>query len=345
MADINIVTPYDGYNFGALLQAYALLNIVEELAGNQSVGIYRYDVPKQDGNKTFKKRVLELFGKIHEKEILAGNNKFDLFRELLELNTDRTSKVYLAGSDQIWNPNNYQGKFFLDFVSPKSTKASYAASMGVSSAELTKIERVGKSVSEFDFISVREQDAKNILKEYIDKKISVNVDPTLLLSKEEWRNIEISVPDIPDDYILVYFLHIPKNANQYLREIKKKTKKKIILIDRTGFLRYVIHADCVLTDIGPREFLWLFDHASYIVTSSFHGTVFSLIFEKSFLPLVNPAAPSRINNLLNVLHISSEPQRNSLFPLVDYKLVKKYITDEQIKSKRYLMDAIKYRKG
>lgn len=345
MTDINIVTPYDGYNFGALLQAYALLKVVSELAQDQSVGIYRYDIPVSTGAKTLKRKILEVCRKIHEKEIVAGDSKFDLFRhELFEMNSDTESQIYIAGSDQIWNPNNYQGKFFLDFVSSKSIKASYAASMGVTNVDVSRIEKVGKSVSEFDFISVREEDARNTLKQYVDKEILVNVDPTLLLTKEEWRNIEAPVHGIVDEYVLVYFLHIPKYANRYVNAIRKKTKKKIVLIDRTGMLRYAVHADLALADIGPREFLWLIDHASYTITSSFHGTVFSLIFEKEFLPLINPDAPSRINNLLTLLQISNEVSVDSPFPVIGYKAVKETLADEQIRSKEYLRNVIQSRK-
>lgn len=283
---------------------------------------------------------------MHQREIKSGDLKFDSFRsEQFALNTDIANKIYIAGSDQIWNPNNYQGKFFLDFIADNSIKASYAASMGIVKAEQDKIDKVGKSISSFDAISVREEDVKKLLQKYVQNSITVNVDSTLLLTKQNWRELEKQVNEIKNDYVLVYLLHVPKDINRTIRRIRKITNKKILLIDRIGILRYVVHADYVISDIGPKEFIWLFDHASYVVTSSFHGTVFSIIFEKKFLPLINPSAPSRINNLLQLLDISYASSQEILFPGIDYCSVRKIIEKEKHRSFTYLQSVIGLRRG
>lgn len=344
--DINIVTPYDAYSFGALLQAYALQHTVEEIAGTYNVGIYEYDKPQKSqtgGGISPKKYLHDLAAVISKKEIARGDQLFDEFRSVyFSLNKDKKSKAYIVGSDQVWNPNNYQGKFYLDFVEGTAIKASYAASLGVSNAEEKKLIKIRTAIKNFEFISVRESSALELLGGSFKEKASVNIDPTFLLSQEEWKLIEREPKETPkEDYVLIFFLHLPSNARQLVKEVQRRTGLKVVLIDRTGLNRYIVKHDYVYGDIGPREFIWLIRNASYIVTSSFHGTAFAVIFEKKFLSLANPTTPSRVKNMLDTLGITFDSSVESLLiQNIDYKSVKQRISEEQQSSRQYLSKVI-----
>ena len=342
MIDINIVTPYDSNNFGAMLQAYALKLVVEMNAKGKKVAIYKYDLPKQHKKYTIKRFVQEFAQFIDRSSILEGNKKFEQFRNDYFNLSKEDSYIYISGSDQIWNPNNFQPKFFLDFVPSGSVKASYAASLGVSFASSEQILKICENLNTFNYISVRENNAKILLKNNVNKNIFVHVDPTLLLSKNQWITIEKEVSKKLKDYILVYLLHIHNDAIKIINQLKKMTKKKVVLIDRTGVNRFILNADYVLSNIGPQEFLWLFDHADYVVTSSFHGTVFSIIYEKKFIPLINPNSPSRINNLLELLEIKVPTNTDELVENnIDWKKVNELVTKEQNRSKEYLLSILR----
>ena len=339
--EISIITPHSVYNYGAMLQAYGIYQFIKK--NGYDVGVYEFPVDKEKirSIKGFIYTVIEKFFRmIHYSELKEGDHAFDDFILRYQINKDDQSKVYIVGSDQVWNPNNINPYFSLKKFT-NTYKFSYAASLGVSEISA---EQKGK----YDFlkdmkqISVREKTAVNILENMFGCKAEVNIDPSFLLEDEEWRKIEKKPQGIPEEYILVYILHIPNNINEVLNELKKKLNKKIVLIDRRGYLNKIVHCDNVVRNAGPSEFLWLIDHAQFIVTSSFHGTAFSLIFQKPFCSLVNPNAPSRINYLLKLMEIKKrENERDELTMEIDYEKVKAVIKNEREKSYRYIVENLK----
>ncbi len=336
--DFNIVTFHTAYNFGAVLQAYALQKFIEDL--NYSAGIYDYKPPFL-GNASFKQKLLSLVKLIHKNDYKSQENRFDAFRaRYLNLNLERDSKIFISGSDQVWNPNGIMNPiFFLNFVGDNSFRASYAASIGASSIPPWRIDLFKEYVNRFDAVSVREEDAKNCIEPLYDGHISVNLDPTLLHSADKWNKVSKPVSGLPDKFILVYLLHIPKNAKKLIKWLKKETGYSVVLID-TGFASAVISSDIVLRDVGPEEFLWLMNKAQKVVTSSFHGTAFSIIFEKEFYSIVNPAFPSRISNLLSKCGINGVSESDTEFSqnIVDWDKVNSVLKSERQKSKAYIQD-------
>jgi hypothetical protein len=205
--------------------------------------------------------------------------------------------VYVTGSDQVWNPRYIREKFYLGFVE-HGRKISYAASLGVSKIPDENKNLMSEYLNGMDGISVREIPAIRMLEELTDKKIKVNCDPVFLIDKLRWQSIE-KMPDKPtEDYILCYMIYKPKWFNEWLRSVKRKTGKKIVFVGLTGY-RPVIN-DGFVRSAGPREFLWLIDHSSGVVTSSFHGTAFSILFGKPFVTIPDPPRPDRIKNLLQL---------------------------------------------
>ncbi len=336
--DFNIVTFHTAFNYGAVLQALALQEFIKEIG--YSAGVYNYN-PHASIGEGFKGRIYKLLRKLNEKDNLEKEKRFIEFRnKYLNLNTSMNSKVFLSGSDQVWNPTGSMNPiYYLKFVGDNSVRASYAASMGVSKVPDSRKELFKRYIEQFDCISVREKEVEQCLSEFDIKDISVNVDPTLLMNAEFWEKYMRKVPEIDDDYILVYFLHLPKNGNQLVKWLKKETGKKVVLIG--GTTSYFVYNDKVLHNIGPGEFLWLVYNAKSVVTSSFHGTAFSIIFQKEFYSVVNPNMPSRINNILNLFGLQPVNEIDTLNDFkrnvfIDWKKVSDILSLERQKSKNYL---------
>lgn len=235
-------------------------------------------------------------------------------------------KYFIAGSDQIWNPDVCNPVFFLDFVKNGGKRISYAASMGKTDIKPEKEPEFGRLLKNFDYISVRESDCADIVGRYTDKKINVNIDPTFLIDVDEWRKNEITYP-VKGKYIIMYMLYWDKSCWSQIRNLQKQTGFRVLAIATGSTAVYTAET---LYDVGPGEFLWLFDHAEYIVTSSFHGAAFSIMFNKKFSVIVNPQMPSRIDNLMKTLsvpYVDIEELADS--GQFDYESINKKILEER----------------
>ena len=244
---------------------------------------------------------------------------------------------YIAGSDQVWHPDKCNPLFFLDFVPEGKKRVSYAVSMGKTEIADEKREKIEAFVKRFDAISVREDDMKPIIGEFTDKPINVNIDPTFLVDAEEWRTFEQSYK-INKPYILVYSLYWDKKYNSQLKKLRKKTGCDIVAMC-SGFQS--CYANKKIFDANPAQFLWLIDNAEAVITSSFHGVAFSLIFNKKLAPIINPKLPSRITNLLN--HLSVEPvgiEDVIDFNVSNYAKTNELILEEKKKSLKYLKETM-----
>lgn len=244
-----------------------------------------------------------------------------------------SADIYIAGSDQIWHPVLCRGDSFLDYAPIDKKRISYAASMGVLDIPPENEKKFAGLLKNFDSISVREEDMIPVIQKYTDKPVLQHIDPTFLISAADWRQYE-SVYDIKKPYILVYALYWDRILNDYLKKLHKNTGYQIVSIQDA--IR-PIYANKRIIDAGPAEFLWLIDHAQAVVTSSFHGTAFSVIFNKPFYPVLNPNAPSRINSLLKTLHVPTASTLDMLMDfLPDYTIVNTCIKQEAQRSTDYL---------
>lgn len=343
--DVNIVTIHRAENFGAALQAYALKHFLENLG--YKVGIY--DEPElHDEPETVKsirsiiiRTIGNIYRRIYRKDFQRVSEKYREFsKDFFDRNKSTDCKIFIAGSDQIWNPIIINKYYFLDFLPEGVKKASYAASIGVKMIPEDVWELYRKYLTQFKGISVREQDAKHALEKIVDRDIRVNVDPTFLLSMEEWREIAAKErKDIPKDFILVYVLHIPRNINTLCKWLKEKTGYKVVLIDNRGYLKHKIVNDYVIRDAGPGDFLYLIDAAKVVITTSFHGTAFSIIYRKEFYSIINSGFSSRVANILDHLGIKGYLEEETEFQYpqnINYELVDQKIENEIKKSEEFL---------
>ena len=245
--------------------------------------------------------------------------------------------IYIAGSDQIWNLQKADAPyFFMDFAR-NVKKISYAASMGKEDVPEEKQELLRAWLQSYDLLSVRENEAKTALAPFTDRQIHVHIDPTFLLRADEWRAYEKPYP-VKGKYILLYSIYWRKELNRQLKQLEKQTGLPVIAVKPSPTMSY---ASRTLYDVAPETFLWLIDHAEYVVTSSFHGAAFSAIFQKKFSAVINPERPSRLSHLLRLLAL---PQVNiDRLPACkdfDYTKTNARIDAERDNALQYLRDAI-----
>lgn len=252
---------------------------------------------------------------------------------------------FIAGSDQVWNPYfHFNSDFeFMAFAKP-GKRFSYAASFGVSAISDELKKSVSESLNGIKYISVREDSGQKIVKELTGRDSFVHVDPTLLLSEEDYIKIEEKPTiDIPDNYLLVYFLG--EKTEEYNRKINELAD-----IEKLHIVELSEGKDSKYYNIGPQHFLYLFHNSKYVCTDSFHGTAFSVIFRKRFTVFTrkdkDKPMNSRIDNILSKLGLIDRQvgqlDVNQSLKKIDYKDVYIKLELERRKANEYIKEIVEY---
>ena len=190
----------------------------------------------------------------------------------------------VVGSDQLWRPANIAGNFYtLNFVPDDINKISYATSFGLREIRENQRKIATNFLSRIEHLSCREESGANIIEELTGRKAKVVCDPTLLLKQNDWNKFLPDKTIIPGDYILVYLLSTNRKHREYVKRLAKETSCKIVgVLHGAGYVKGDENfVDEAPADIDPFDFLNLIKHARYVCTDSFHGCVFSVIFEKN----------------------------------------------------------------
>ncbi|MDK2813906.1 MAG: hypothetical protein PWQ08_1161 [Clostridiales bacterium] len=259
----------------------------------------------------------------------------------------------IVGSDQVWNPNivGFDSSWFLDFEKESVKKIAYAASFGLSELSDEYKAFCAPFIKSIKKISTREETGANIIQKLGISKPQVVVDPVFLLTKEEWSKIALT--SFREKYVLCYYMPgFPEVERTIQRISKKYAQEHQLSIVNIGKKEYekIYFWENNLYGTGPAEFVGLFQNADFVVTNSFHGTAFSVIFEKNFVSVVDEnakrgALSSRITDMLArfrmnscVCNISGDKQ--ACFPKIDYADKQKFIFEAINKSKKFLTDAL-----
>ncbi len=322
MEKVCVATYCDWNNYGSMMQSIGLKNSLKKL-GYESFIVkdspappskYRSSLhisksPKALICNAYKHSKRSFISKKYENTINFMNKNIDICYynnySALAQNPPKADH-YIAGSDQIWKFRIYRPLFFLDFVPEFKKRISYSASMGVANIPEKNKEKFSEVINKFDYISVREIDNKELIEQYTDKAVDVHIDPAFLCTADEWREYEHPY-DIKKPYILLYTIYWDKELNRELKKLHKKTGLDVVAICNGAS---TIWANQKLFDVDPGQFLWLIDNAEAVITSSFHGTSFSIIFNKKLAAVINPSAPSRINYLLSRLSVNNSSIEN-----------------------------------
>lgn len=292
------------YNYGGLLQEYALYKTLQGIGCD--VEIINYDNGSELNTFSFKRsikflstdkiirkfaRKLSVKSNYSNKDINSESKKlFDKFRnDFLQIscrysNVDlnRINDAYdafVCGSDQIWNPAYNIPSFFLAFVQNKN-KVIYAASIGVSSLSTVEKERYTELLSELKHISVREEEAKKILDPLTSEQIQVVLDPTMLLNREDWMQFIGKNAPYQKPYIFCYFLGPDKDKMDAAHRYADRNQLELVVVPQNTYVQ--AEEGEKLNAVGPIEFLNMIYHADFVLTDSFHASVFSIIYEKNF---------------------------------------------------------------
>lgn len=364
MRKIGLITFHRVYNYGAVIQAYALQQVL--IKEGYDCTIIDFSKKKQrdftnvistrNGIKRFIKTAMML--PIYTERI-ARKIKFDHFiNHKLKL-TDITYEteisieqikndydIFLIGSDQVWNvkkESDTSSVYFLSFVSDKK-RISYAPSIGVSNMENLKDFKA--DLEKFNHISCREKGGASELTKLLKKEVPIVLDPTLLATRDLYD--DISKISYENNYILYYTLDgIDKRKNNMdiLCELKKKFNLELKIIAPEWPFHKEYGEDII--DAGPEEFLSLIKNATLVCTTSFHGTALSLEFEKPFYVLEScNIEDERKRSILEQVgateRIISSVEEVKLIDSykMNYDTISKNIDMLRESSRNYLMDAL-----
>lgn len=311
-------------NYGAVLQTYALKRCIKEY--NKNIDVSVIDFYSYEHYRIFNVSTLNPIKKLikyglicfHYLPLLTRNrrernfiseefnlsNRYSQVNDLLE--NVPACDYYLTGSDQVFNSNSkYSPVFFQQFTINKGIKAAYAPSFGQSVFSKAERDRIKNLTKGFDYLSCREKDGAEMLSQVHGKDVPCVIDPTLLLTADQWSSM-MKVPDSNDKYLLVYDLNGGVPMLNIARKVAAEKGFKLYCITRHPDISFIYKGfDKVIFDAGPREFVGYFAKASYVITDSFHGTAFSLIFRKNFNTYIAiPKSSQRIESLLSVCHLT-----------------------------------------
>lgn len=369
MKKIGLMTlHHDKSSFGACLQGFALWHYLSQSNDCEMVNL---PVTKNKEHKdtliiqikvliakclTFLKnfRKPEYKKALYDSKVRIKN--FETFNSLIKMSNKWWTKeeiyqdppsydVWVSGSDQLWNPRIYFDiePYLLGFTRDEDKRVSYASSLGVLEIEPNYEQLFKYAIPRFHSIAMREASAIPVIQRFTNIKIENVLDPTFLLSKEEWRTFAKPI-DVQKKYLICYFLSYTSEVISFCKKQAESLKLAPLFISTKAedVLRFPDAK--FIQDAGPSEFIYLIDNSDFVLTDSFHGTVFSIIFEKQFITYIgrNIKASSRITNMLTSLDIPN----NVLSSLqikdskIDYDVVRKHLAKRITESKDYLNKSI-----
>ena len=370
MSKVGIITYHHHYNYGTMLQALALQKAIENLGFESEIidfkqnnrlstrdllllrlkrmGVYLRQLKKyyllSKSKKIFSERN-NLFEEFYKTELHVGENRYNSTRDLMD--NPPKYDAYIVGSDQTWNPYvaGCPEAFYLPFVDNDFLKGSYGPSLAVNNLNDAQKQFLRERLNKFSFISCREKTGTELIKEIVQKPVTTVLDPTLLLDKKEWDNF-CEDKQLNSPYILTYFLGENKLHRKIVKELSERLSMNIIDIPTT-YLE-VENKKNEKIYAGPRQFLNLIKNAMIICTDSFHGTIFSINYEKNFYSFCKmdsndkKSENSRLQDILEEFKlgnrlISKTPDK---IENIDYEKVNKILNKRRQESKDYLINML-----
>ncbi|MFQ7292672.1 MAG: polysaccharide pyruvyl transferase family protein [Monoglobales bacterium] len=305
MKSLAILTIFGAFNYGNRLQDHAMQSIASKMGFNTE-SLYSIKNAKTVIVKTRIRHLIKGFVRGSFGDLRRGllfdkfNRKYVTLKECN--NSNQNYDYYICGSDQIWNPEFAGKDFYFATFAPKEKRIAYAASFGVDKIPEAELERYTKNLNEMKAISVREDAGAKIVYELTGRKVKTVLDPTMLLTSEEWRSIENKPKYIKNDkFVLTYFLgKVSSQTRKYIEEECAKRGLKLINLEEMQHNEYWYAT-------GPSEFVWLIEHSEAMFTDSFHGAVFSVLMNTPFTVFEREdtlgSMTSRIDTLLSTLEL------------------------------------------
>lgn len=311
-------------NYGSVLQMFALYNIINKLGYDCTIINYKYPtsyhIQNAIGNENvysqnllnpyvvfrkFKNLYKHIIRYYLRRKYPSTNNireKFDYFIKKCHLTdilydkdtiTSNPPKfdIYVTGSDQVWNPRYYHRdySFLLNFTEDNQKRVSYASSFGSKQIIEDYKEDYARLLKRYEYVSTRERSGTILYEQLTGKKAYYCLDPTMLFTKEEWKEYSLGNSNNQEKYILCYIQNYAFNPYPYVDKLIKRVQKLL------GYKVKIITQDIyeltkgyeVLNNVGPQEFLDLYYNASFVIACSFHAIAFSIIMRKPFFAIMN----------------------------------------------------------
>lgn len=347
---VGILTFPHSPSLGAMLQMGSLYHVIEEMG--HDVEIINYVSAKvnhqQKAPLTAKLIAIRLLSALFLKSAKPSYQEFEskmkMFPEQPISDTSEMNRIsghfdrIIVGSDQVWNPvvTGHDLNFYLEFCNDSRKKASYAASFGYMHADAEYIDRISELLADFRFLSVRERDGQQIVKQLTGRDSELVLDPTLLVSADYLRTV-MQPSDRKKKYVLFFCIKPSMKLYNTAKAYAEKYGYELVTIggrmkDRFDPRKHPVYGT------GPKEFLGLIDGAQCVFTNSFHGTAISVALHRGFFVEFSSDTNSRLINLTEMLDLKQRvigdgvPQEEK----IDYQYVDKILEKERMISMRYL---------
>lgn len=364
---IATITFNHAHNHGSMLQTYALQQFICKLGKKASVPVeytlfdYDTDIQRElysifKSDLSTKSMIKNLIAFLHYRDLKIRYAKFESFlRENCNLSiryatlqdlVDNTPEadVYISGSDQLWNvrSRDFSDVYYLPFIK-SGKRISYAASFGPLRIDWNKYDakKYATLLSKYAAISVREEGSGDNVEKLLGQRPEVHLDPTFMLSADEWRTVQSDANYNEGKYILLYCLEPSKEQVRMADAISKKLNLPIVVLrynNKNDWFNPFVHK----YDAGPQDFLSYIDHATMVLSSSFHGTAFSLIYHKPFY-VFNGMSDNRISFILRSVGLESRSIEtmsdidNVELNSINEQRVESFLNNERERSAQYLM--------
>lgn len=354
MKKIGILTFHYADNYGAVLQAYALrkvLNTFEDCEAeiiNYVPSGYKMRLHEKRGNAVTKLR--------------ERRSKIELFlREQCKVDVPMLSSVqgneydyYCVGSDQVWNtqlPENSEYEYFLPHLDNDAVRFSYAASVGI---EMTQVQETvfETYIPKFSHISLREREYIDSFSVFTNKKCHHVLDPTLLLEQVDYellieRKTEGDLP-YKKPYVLFFWYHIEDDLFRCVEFVNALARKFGLAVVHSvpDAPAYMFCENCgYMMYSGIEEFLLIVKNADFVVTNSYHGTIFAMQFERPFYMFISKNRGSRLDNLVEMFGLEERVVRKYMSPAqmnkdIDFGKIKNIMSKKREMSMRYIAEVI-----
>jgi hypothetical protein len=321
-----LVTSHQGYNCGAVLQAFALQQALREMG--HACAIVDYDRPMYGTHALFRcprgpadvlhdlrvlltlrsqVRMRKRFAEFRAKHLFLTPKTYHSFQDLVADHV--VFDVTVVGSDIVWHPQflsrDSGAVYYLDFLA-SGRRVAYAPSFGVSEIPPACRDRMASYIKRFDALSAREESGCRIIRDLTGRESANVLDPTLLLPAAAYDAVACQ-PGPHGPYALVYGLQPSEALERLAVTVRQRLKLPVVALVSTihrtpSDFRF---ADRIVPGIGPSEFLGWLKGAEFVCTNSFHGVVFAILFHKRFLSVQSAAMSTRTNSLLDRLGLAA----------------------------------------
>lgn len=357
---IGILTFHCAHNYGAVLQCYATQEFLKSKGYEVEIINYRPEyllepyrifstkkILSKNPVRTIKNIIFLLLTFVIKAKRWKGferfiNNKLNISNIASKDTIPSNYDAYIVGSDQIWNPKiteGFDGVYFCDFPFNKKSKKyiAYAASMESAKLDNNETDFYSKQLANFNSISVREAQLKDLLQPLTSTSIKQVLDPTLMVSPDVWNSFTTNKTN-NEKYVVIYQVRHNQDTIRIAQDIAKQIDAKIkILVAWPQLYKRDIYQTAT-----PEDFANIIRNAECVVTTSFHGTAFSIIFNKPFYTIkLNDGADSRSVSLLEALNLEDrmiETNETPIFSTIDYRLANEKLDALRQESQGFLLN-------